>query len=83
MADTVQDLNQRLGDQINHDARNNPLSPYTGKFVGIANGQIVVVADDLDDVARELRQQEPDQSKTFCIEAGIDYQLVQNIWVVN
>jgi dihydroxyacetone kinase-like predicted kinase len=83
MAETVQDLNQRLADQINRDARDNPQSPYAGKFVGIANGQIVVVAEDLDAVARQLRQQEPDRSKTFCIEAGIDYQQVQDIWMVN
>jgi hypothetical protein len=82
MAETVQDLNQRLADQINCDGRDNPQSPYAGKFVGIANGQVVVVADDLDAVARQLRQQEPDQSKTFCIEAGIDYQQVQDIWMV-
>lgn len=79
MADSVRQKNEQLADQINRDARDNPQSPYAGKFVGIANGQVVVVADDLDEIARHLRQAEPDPSNTFCIEAGIDYEQVQDI----
>jgi peptide subunit release factor RF-3 len=77
---SVQQLNQELADQINEEARRNPQSPYAGKFVGIANGQVVVVGDTLDDVAHGLPQFEADPSKTFCIEAGIDYDAVQEIW---
>ena len=72
--------NQRLARQINLEARSDPSSPYAGKFVGIANGQVVVVADNLDDVAMQLRRAEPDPSKTFCIEAGLDYDAVQDVW---
>jgi hypothetical protein len=45
------------------------------------NGKVVAIADELDDIARQLRQAEPDPSKTFCIEAGIDYQQTQDIWM--
>ena len=62
---SVSDLNRDLARQINAEARSNPRSPYANKFVGIANGQIVVVTDDLDDLARQIRQAEPDPSKTL------------------
>ena len=53
---TVQDLNRQLARRINQEARSNPQSPYANKFIGIANGQVVVVADDLDEMAHRLRQ---------------------------
>jgi len=52
---------------------------YAGKFVGLANGQVAIVADSLEDVAQHLRRREPDPQRTFCIEAGLDYAAVQNI----
>ena len=79
-ANSVQDLNRELARRINAEARSNPQSPYANKFVGIANGKIVVVTDDLDDLARKLRQAEPDPAKTFGIEASRDYGEVQEIW---
>jgi hypothetical protein len=77
---TVQKRNRELADQINAEARSNPQSPYANKFVGIANGQVVVIADDLDDMARRLRQIEPDPSKTLCVEASRDHSVVEEIW---
>ncbi len=76
---TVQERNRELARQINEEARGNPQSPYAGKFVGIANGA-VAVADNWDDLAERLRQAEPDVSKTFCLEASVDYDAVQEIW---
>jgi hypothetical protein len=78
--DTVRALNSELADRINAEARSNPQSPYANKFVGIANGQVVVVADDLDTMARRLRQIEPDPSKTMGVEASRDYEEVHEIW---
>ena len=72
--------NRQLAREINREARNDPNSPYAGKFVGIAHGQVVVVADSLDEVAEQLRRVEADPAKTFCIEAGVDYDAVQEIW---
>jgi hypothetical protein len=77
---TVQELNREVARRINAEARSNPQSPYANKFVGIANGQVVVVTDDLDDLARRIRQAEPDPTRTFCVEASRDYDEVHEIW---
>lgn len=79
-SNTLQDVNRQLAQKINDEARSNPQSPYANKFVGIANGQVVVVADDPDELARGLRQAEPDPGKTFWIEASRDYDEVHQIW---
>jgi hypothetical protein len=83
VADTVQDLNRQLADRINEEARSNPQSPYANKLVGIANGQVVVVTDDWDDLARRLRQAEPDPTKTFAIEDSRDFTEVHEILGLN
>ena len=77
---TVQDLNRELARRINEEARQDPQSPYANKFVGIANGKVVVVADDPDELSRLLRQIEPDPSKCFGVEASRDYTEVNEIW---
>jgi hypothetical protein len=76
---TVQTLNREPANRINAEARSNPLSPYANKFVGIANGQVVVVADSLDAMARRLRQIEPDPTKCCGVEASRDYSVVEYI----
>jgi hypothetical protein len=78
----VQELNRQLARQINEEALRNPQSPYAHKFVGIANGPVVVVADDWEEMIRRLRQAEPDPTKTFCVEASRDYTQVEYIWGV-
>lgn len=77
---TVLEVNRELARQINEEARKNPQSPYANKFVGIANGQVVVVADDPDELSRRLRALEPDPRKCFCVEASRDYTEVEMIW---
>lgn len=79
-AKSVQELNRELAQQINTDARSNPQSPYANKFVGIANGNVVVVADDLEELMQGLRQAEPDPKKCFGVEASRDYTEVHEIW---
>jgi hypothetical protein len=76
----IQAANQRVADALIAEARRNPQAPYMGKFVGIANGQIVVVADSWDELARRLREKVPDPSTTLSLEVGIDYDEVQWIW---
>jgi hypothetical protein len=44
-AKTVQELNREAAPKLVDAARNDPRSAYLGKFVGIANGQVVVIAD--------------------------------------
>lgn len=74
----VQQSNRQLARRINEEARRDPQSVYAGKFVGIANGQVVAVADDLDELVCRLRQVEPDPQRTFCIEAELDYDTPQD-----
>jgi hypothetical protein len=80
---SVQGINQQLARQINEEARRDANSPYKGKFVGIANGRVVAVGDNLDDVVRDLRQVEADPQKAYLLEAGLDYNEVQDIWSVH
>lgn len=80
LSKTVPERNRELARTINEEARKNPHSPYANKFVGIANGQVVVVADNWDEVVRRLRQVEPDPTKTFGVEASRDYDEVIEIW---
>jgi hypothetical protein len=53
---------------------------HAGKLVGIANGQVVVVADCWREVSESLLQAEPDPTKCYCIEASKDYDEVEEIW---
>jgi len=77
---SVQELNRELARKLAEEGRNNSQAAYAGKFVGIANGQVVAVADNWDELARRLRQVEPDPSKTFALEVGRDYNVVLEIW---
>ena len=77
---TVQELNRELARKLVEEGRNDPHSVHAGKFVGIANGQVVAIADNWDDLARLLLQAEPDPCKTFGVEVGPDYDVVEEIW---
>jgi len=77
---SVLEINRELAEKINQEARRDPNSPYANKFVGIANGQVVVVADTLDEMSRRLRQIEPDPRKCFGVEASRDPDEVLEIW---
>lgn len=76
----IEKANYELADRINREALANPQSPYAGKFVGIANGKIVIVADTRKDALDVLRQVESDLTRTWCIEAGQDWDVVEEIW---
>jgi hypothetical protein len=76
----IERLNSELADQINQDALADPNSPYAGKYVGIANGRVVAVAEKLRDVASELRRIEPDPARTFIVEASRDYSIADGVW---
>ena len=79
-SNSIASANERLARQINQESRQNPKSAYAGKLVGIANGQVVVVADSWREVAESLRQVEPDPMKCCCIDASADYDKVEEIW---
>ena len=76
----VQKLNRELAERINQEALSNPQSLYANKFVGIANGQVVVVEDDLEAMVARLKKIEPENLRTMCVEASLDYSVVEVIW---
>jgi hypothetical protein len=78
----IQKVNNDLADRINQEALANPQSPYAGKYVGIANGAVVVVAETLGDALKVLREVEPDATRTQCVEASRDYGIVEEIWEI-
>ena len=76
----IQKVNYDLAHRINREALANPQSPYAGKFVAIANGVVVAVADTLGAALEVLRQVEPDATRTWCVEAGQDWDVVEEVW---
>ena len=78
---TIQERNRELADNIMEEAKRTPQA-YPRKFVGIANGQIVLTADSLSEIARRLEQVEPDSSKTFIVEPRRDLSEVHEIWEI-
>jgi hypothetical protein len=77
-----QTVNYALAMRINEEARRDPQSPYANKWVGIAHGQVVAVADNPDEMFRRLEQIEPDPRKIFGVEASRDYDEVHYIWSI-
>ncbi len=69
-----------LAERINSEILADPKSPYAGKFIGIADGQIVAVADDQDQLDDFLDRLELDPAKQFFFQAGADYDKVEYIW---
>ncbi|MCE9534643.1 MAG: hypothetical protein K8T89_26510 [Planctomycetes bacterium] len=61
-------MNSDLADQINAEALANPQSPYAGKYVGIANGKVVVISKEMDEVCDVLERIERDPTRTFIVE---------------
>jgi hypothetical protein len=80
--DSPSAVNYELARKINEEAKRDSRSPYAGKYVGIANGTVVVVGDSWREVSQRLRRVEPDPHKCCCIEASADYDAVHEIWSV-
>jgi len=72
-------LSCELAQRINNEALADPSSPYAGKFVGVANGQVVVVEDDVKTAFFRLRELEPNNRRTCLIEASRDYSRVERV----
>jgi hypothetical protein len=61
-------LNKEVAERIWREVQADPSSPYAGKVVGIANGQVVLVGDDRDTSLRRLREIEPNVWRGCCFE---------------
>jgi hypothetical protein len=79
---SIRAINEGIARQINHEARADPNSPYAHKFVGIANGKVVGVADTWREVDIALEQVEPDPARCYAVDASADYDRVEVIWGV-
>jgi hypothetical protein len=64
----IQGLNSELVRRINDELLGDPNHRYAGKWIGIANGQIVVVADTQDEVLQRLKEIEPDSFRCAFLE---------------
>ena len=82
LLNAVQQLNRELADKLIEEVNRNP-SAINGQYAGIANGKIVVVSDDLDEIVRQLDLAESDPSMTFVVEPRRDYTKVCEIWAIN
>jgi len=69
---TIREINLELANKLAREGKNNPQAPYYGKFVGIANGQVVVVADNWDELGRQLSEIEPDPTRVAAVDVGYD-----------
>ncbi len=78
----VQELNEQLARRIHAETQKDPNSPYANKYIGIANGQVVVISDDLYETYRYLRESEADPRTCFCIwiDPSLHYGAADEIW---
>ena len=76
---TMQEVNQDLADKVLAEAKQNPQA-YPGKYIGIANGQVAIVTDDLDELDRRLEEVESDPTKTYIVDLTLDENEVHEIW---
>jgi hypothetical protein len=77
----VMQHNEELARKISEEARSNPGSPYAGKFVGILNGQVAVVAESWAELGRRFRPMVSNPAEALCVEASRDPDVVEDIWV--
>jgi len=76
---TVRTLNRRLAQKVKREGKENPKSPYAKRYVGIANGKVIVVAETLDDMMKALRKAEPDATKCMGVDLVGDYDKVYEV----
>ena len=76
---SIRAINERLARKIRREGQADPKSPYANRFVGIANGKVVVVADTLTELARQLRKIEPVGSKCYAGDVAADYSRIEEV----
>lgn len=79
---SVFDMNEAVARKIHEEAQRDPHSPYAHKCLGIVDGQVVVVADDWDEVDRRLQEIKADPEKSFCawIDPDTHFGAENEIW---
>lgn len=81
---TEQQKNFEVARRINREARADPNSIYTGKYIGVWRGEAVAVAvavaDSLDEVDALLNQAGAPIDEAAILEASVDYDQTYMIW---
>lgn len=75
-----QEKNLKVAKRINHETRANSASPYSGKYIGIWHGEVVVVGDTLDEVCDALDAMGDRDDEAVAIEASADYDSKIMFW---
>ena len=75
----IEEINRELADKVLAEAKQDPHA-YAGKYIGIANGKVVIVGNDLDEVDDKLDALEPDSERTFIVDLTHDVNKVEYIW---
>ena len=65
--------------RLNRETRANPASPYAGKYVVIANCEVVTVGDSLDEITDNLEALGADPREAFYVQASANYN--EPIWI--
>ena len=72
-------LDAEFGMRLNRETRANPNSPYAGKYVVIADGEIVTVGDSLDEITDNLEAMGRNPSESFYVQASANYD--EPMWI--
>ena len=75
---SIEELNRELGDQVFEDAKHHP-EKYGGKYIGIANGRVVIAADSLNEIVDRLREVEPVPMRCFIVDMSRDPDKVYHV----
>ncbi len=76
----VRRQNRELADRIKEETSKDPHSPYADKCVGIVNGQVVAVTDDIDLLLSRLLEIESDPRRVCFVDPNYDPTRVEYIW---
>ena len=66
--------------KLGREARADPHSPYAGKYVGILDGKVVVVADSPEVGLEQLRRLEPDPDRGILVDTRVDFDAEHEVW---
>ena len=75
-----QEKNFEVARRINREALADPNSVYAGKYIGVWHGEVVAVADSLDEVDALLNQAGAPIDEAAVLEASVDYDQTYMIW---
>jgi hypothetical protein len=65
------DRNRAVAHAINDEALRDPQSPYRRRYVGIADGQVVIVTENLGELENRLMDIDTDPWNKVCFVAGV------------